>query len=73
MCIFEYPNLLNMAEKLAFTLSEIAQSIGVHKETVRRRMEKFKDMFNKQQRKRIYSPTEVEFIKSLFHDEIKPL
>lgn len=64
-----------MAEipKLTTTLQEIADNIGVHKETVRRKMLNYANLFQKHKRKRFYNPLEVEFIKSLFYDEIKGL
>ena len=64
-----------MAEipKITSTLQEIAQNIGVSTKTVRRKMLNYKNLFQKQQRKRFYNPTEVEFIISLFHSEIKGL
>ncbi len=68
--------MLNMAEKLAFTLQEIAEEIGVHKNTVRNRLANLKDMLimgKTAKRKRLYSPTEVEFIKTLFHNEVTGL
>ncbi len=65
-----------MAQKLAFTLLEVANEIGVSTKTVQRKLFKYKEMLimpEMAKRKRFYNPTEVEFIKTLFHNEVSGL
>ncbi len=62
-----------MVSKLTFTIHEIAAQVGVSHKTVRRKMEGVKEYLQKDKRKRFYTPTEVEFIKSLFHSEVTGL
>lgn len=59
-----------MSEKLTFTLTEIAQTIGISEKTVRRKMAPIKELLTNGHRKRYYSPTERDLIISLFHQDI---
>lgn len=55
-----------MADKELHTLKEIAIILGVHKNTIRKKVKKYSFYFIKEQRKHFYNQKEVAFIKSLF-------
>jgi len=58
-----------MESKLLFSLDEIASTIGVHKNTVRRKFNEYKALMNKNGiRKRFYTTNEKDMIISLFKD-----
>jgi len=58
-----------MENKLLFSLDEIASTIGVHKNTVRRKFKEYQGLLIKNgDRKRFYTTTEKNMIISLFRN-----
>lgn len=56
-----------MEEKKLYTLKEIAEKIGVHKNTVRNHCKNVAFLFSKAERKRFYTVDEYELIKTQFN------